>query len=282
MQKQFILSIIFVFTLLFTSCEKDKFNAFDVNVFPPYLFNGRLDKYLIDSDSIKVNGNFSIYDTITITNRITVHAESPNGLTEIKSLNYYISSPNNISNITEGLLRDDGLSDDSLVHDGIYGAKLSFKIPRVLVGLFSIRVIAIDRNDIPSNELTLGFNIQRLGKAPIISDLSAPDSVTLPPYGFSKIITMSVVVSDSNGLADIRVVYFRSLDSSDPTKKFYLYDNGNIAAYGDSVARDGIYSIKVELPFDMIAKPRRFEFQAKDFTGLLSNKILHTLYVVAP
>jgi hypothetical protein len=282
MQKPFILSIIFLFSVLFTSCEKDKFNAFDVNVSPPYLFNCRLDRYLIDSDSIRVNGNFSIYDTITITNRVTVHAESPNVLSGIKSLNYYISSPNNISSISEGFLRDDGLSGDSLAHDGIYSASLSFKIPRVLVGLFSIRVIAIDRNDISSNEFSLGFHIQRLGIAPIISNLSAPDSVTLPPYGFSKIITMSVVVSDSNGLADIRVVYFRSLDATDSTKKYYLFDNGNIAAYGDSVAGDGIYSIKVELPFDMIAKPRRFEFQAKDFTGLLSNKILHTLYVIAP
>jgi len=281
MQKQFIYLIIFLFPVLFISCEKDKFSPFDANVSPPYLFNGKLDKYFIDSDSIRVNGNFSINDTITITNRIRVHVESPYGLSVIKSLNYSISSPNNISSITEGLLNDDGLKGDSIANDGIYNAPISFKIPRVLIGLFSIRVIATDRKEIPSNELILGFNIKRVGKPPIITDLSAPDTVTLPTLG-SKVITMSITVSDSNGLADIRVVYFRSLDSSDPAKKFYLFDNGNVAANGDSVSGDGIYSIKIELPYNMTAKPYRFEFQAKDFTELLSNKILHTLYVVTP
>jgi hypothetical protein len=281
MQKQFNYLIIFLFTVLFISCEKDKFSTFDVNVSPPYLYSGKLDKYFIDSDSIRVNGNFSIYDTITITNRIIVHVESPNGLSEIKSLNYSIFSPDVFSTITEGLLIDNGLEGDSIANDGIYSAILSFRIPRVLIGLFSVRVRATDRNGLRSNELRIVFNIQREGKAPIISNLSAPDTVALPTSG-SKIITMNVAVSDSNGLADIRVVYFRSLDASDSTKKYYLFDNGNVASYGDTLADDGIYSIKVELPYNMTAKPYRFEFQAKDFTGLLSNKILHTLYVVAP
>ena len=280
MPKQFIFLIIFSFSFLSISCEKDKFSTIDVNVSPPFIFNGKLDKYLIDSDTIRINGSFSINDTITVTNRIRVHAGCLDGFPKINSINYYLSSPNNVSRITDGFLNDSGLKGDSTANDGIYSASLSFRIPRILVGLFSIRVKATDRYDVPSNELTLGFSIKRMGKPPLISNLSAPDTIALPPSG-SKVITVSVAASDSNGLADISAVFFRSLDSSDPAKRYFLFDDGNVVSNGDAVAGDGIYSIKVELPYNMTAKPYRFEFQAKDFTELLSNKILHTLYVVA-
>ncbi|MFH1781219.1 MAG: hypothetical protein ABH835_01230 [Patescibacteria group bacterium] len=270
-----------VVPFLFISCEKDKYTALDISVTPPYLFDGKLDKYLIDTDTISANGQFSITDTINISIRIYVHATDPNGQSDIMFLKYQIVSQYMKSVIVSGTLNDMGLEGDSLSNDGIYTASVSFSIPRVVVGLFKIKMQAKDRNELLSNEIILGLNITRKANYPIISGLNAPYSITLPSSG-SKVINMSIAAADSDGLADIKEVFFRSLDSSDPTKKYFLFDNGNIASNGDSLADDGIYSIKVELPYNMTAKPYRFEFQAKDFTELLSNKILHTLNVVRP
>jgi hypothetical protein len=281
MHRTFIYLIISFTSLCFISCEKDKYNAVDIGLSPPFLSHAVLDKYLIDSDSIKVNGHFSITDTITISNRISVFAENPNGLADIKSMKYDILYSNSQSSILEGFLYDNGSNGDLTGGDGEYAADFSFRIPRIWVGLFSVRVIAENKNGLFSNELILGFNIKRFGKPPIVFNLNTPDTVSLPSSG-SKIIRMCMAVSDSNGLSDIKEVFFRSLDSSDPTNKYYLFDNGNITTYGDSVAGDGIFSIKIELPYNMNPKPYRFEFQAKDFTELFSNKILHTVYVIRP
>jgi len=270
-----------VFPFFFISCEKDKYTALDISVSPPYLFDGKLDKYLIDTDTISVNGQFSITDTINISIHISVNATDPDGRSDLVLLNYEILYQNMKSFVADGILNDIGLNGDSISNDGIYSAIATFDIPRVTVGLVNIKIQAKDKQDLLSNEIILGLNITRKANYPLLSGLNAPSSVTLPSSG-SKVINMSIAAADSDGLADIKEVFFRSLDSSDPTKKYFLFDNGNIASNGDSLAGDGIYSIKVELPYNMTAKPYRFEFQAKDFTELLSNKILHTLNVVRP
>lgn len=270
-----------VVSFLFTSCENDKYSALDINVTPPYLFNGKLDKSLINTDTISANGQFSITDTINISNRIFVQATDPDGQSDVISLKYQIISQNLKSFIAMGTLNDLGLKGDLLSNDGIYTVSVSFSIPRVVVGLFIIKIQAEDRDELLSNEIILGLNITRKANYPFISGVNAPSSLTLPTSG-TKVIDMSIAASDSDGLADIEEVFFRSLDSSDPTKKYFLFDDGNYNSNGDSLAGDGIYSIKIELPYNMTAKPYRFEFQAKDFTDLLSNKILHTLNVVRP
>lgn len=268
-------------TFLLTSCEKDKYTAFDISVTPPYLFDGKLDKSLINTDTISANGQFSITDTINISNRIFVQATDPDGQSDVMFLKYHIISQNLKSVIVSGTLNDLGIEGDSLAKDGIYTASVAFSIQRVVVGLFIVKIQAEDRDELLSNEIILGLNITRKANYPFISGLKAPSSLTLPTSG-TKVINMSIAASDADGLVDIKEVFFRSLDSSDPTKKYFLFDDGNNNSSGDSLAGDGFYSIKIELPYNMTAKPYRFEFQAKDFTNLLSNKILHTLNVVRP
>lgn len=275
------IALFLVASLFFTSCEKDKYSALDISVTPPFLFNGKLEKYLINTDTISANGQFSITDTIYISNRIFVQAADPDGLAYIMFLKYQIISQNLKSVIASGTLNDLGSEGDSLSNDGIYTASVSFSIPRVVVGLFNVKIQAEDRDELLSNEIILALNITRQANYPFISGLNAPSSLTLPTSG-SKVINLSIAASDPDGLSDIKEVFFRSLDSSDPSKKYFLFDDGNINSNGDSLAADGIYSIKIELPYNMTAKPYRFEFQAKDFTELSSNKILHTLNVVRP
>jgi hypothetical protein len=90
---------------------------------------------------------------------------------------------------------------------------------------------------------------------------------------------MSVRADDPDGLEDIQEVYFRSLDSSDPQRKFFLLDDGDLAGSGDRVAGDGVFSIIVELLPGTPARTFRFAFQAQDTFGDTSATILHSLTV---
>lgn len=279
-----------MFPFFFISCEKDKHTFLDISVSPPYIFNGKLDKYLIDSDSIRINGQFSINDTITITNRIQVQVEDQDGLSNINSLRYSIIAQNYLSIIANGYLYDDGSNTDSIARDGVYTAAVSFKIPRVLIGLFTIKVTAVDKSELYSNELLLGFIIKRLNQAPIISDLSAPDTVLLSNQ--PKTILLRVKASDPNGLQDIQRVFFNSFkpdgtpSSGNP---FRMYDDGSETILfppdgrsGDETKGDGIFSLQISLIPTTQVGTYRFEFQAKDFPELLSNKIIHFLTVIRP
>ncbi len=271
--------ILFALIIIFPSCENSKFDSFDINLNPPFLIEAKLDKYHIDSDTIFVNGQFSQNDTITITNKIEIKITDKDGLPDISFVRFVLRSPDNRDIFSKEAF-DDGANGDLVAKDGIFTSKFSFKVPRILTGAFTIESSSEDKSRLKSNSLITSFLISRLSQTPVISELIAPDSITLPLSG-SKIIPMSITARDPNGQGDIKEVYFRSLDSSDPLRKFFLLDNGN-PANGDSIAGDGIYSIKIELPSSMTPKPYRFEFEAQDFTGLLSNKILHVLNVKRP
>jgi hypothetical protein len=128
------------------------------------------------------------------------------------------------------------------------------------------------------------IEVFRSSRAPAISELAAPDTVTLPPSGQVALIFMSVAAADSDGLGDIDEVYFRNLDSpTDTTRKFFLLDDGHVnGVSGDSAANDGVFSIIVQLPSGTPAMTYRFQFEAVDRSGLSSNAILHPLTVLGP
>ncbi|MDI6779268.1 MAG: hypothetical protein QME25_03610 [Bacteroidota bacterium] len=270
-----------VVPFLFISCEKEKSGTIDISLSPPFISESRLDNYSINSDTIRINPQLSLSDTIPISNRIQVKVTDPNGPNDIKYVRFRIFRPNTTQAIVTGYLNDNGTGGDIIPNDAIYSSSFSFKTPRQFIGMFTIEIQGEDNTGLASNTLSQKMNVYTQLKPPILYNHKAPDSVALPASG-STIIQMSIAAYDSNGLNDIQEVYFRSLDSSDPTKKYFMLDNGNISVNGDSVAGDGIYSIKIELPFNMTPKSYRFEFEAKDFTGLLSNKINHILRVLSP
>jgi hypothetical protein len=116
---------------------------------------------------------------------------------------------------------------------------------------------------------------------PVISNLVAPDTVTI---GTQKVlILVTVQVTDSAGLQDIKSVFFNSYVPPDnhaaPGNPFIMYDNG---ANGDAVAGDGIYSLIVELPPPPTSVPLgtyTWVFQAVSNEGDTSNVIIHKIVV---
>ena len=82
---------------------------------------------------------------------------------------------------------------------------------------------------------------------------------------------MTAAVVDSDGIADVREVFFYSLNSTNPSFKFILYDDGSLNSIppsGDLVAGDGTYTITVKLvDTPTVRKTYTFEFHALDKQG---------------
>jgi hypothetical protein len=57
-----------------------------------------------------------------------------------------------------------------------------------------------------------------------------------------------------------------------------MFDDG--VSGGDTVANDGIYSLRVSLPPTTVTGTYRFEFQAVDRSAASSNIIVHRLTVL--
>ncbi|HET54708.1 MAG TPA: hypothetical protein ENN33_05765 [Ignavibacteria bacterium] len=115
-------------------------------------------------------------------------------------------------------------------------------------------------------------------KPPVISNLIAPDSVVV--VAPRSLINLHIKVEDENGLLDIREVYFLVFGPGSTTgNKVNMFDDGK-EANGDDTAGDGIFSRIIEVTPTNTKGEYRFEFEAVDRAGAVSNKIIHLLQVI--
>lgn len=114
---------------------------------------------------------------------------------------------------------------------------------------------------------------------PVIANtVIEPDTVVVTQ---PTVIFASVDASDPNGLSDILEVYFivHRPDGTSNNSKIMLFDDGNTSENGDLVAGDGTYSLLIQVDQSNQKGTYRFEFQAKDRIGDLSNIINHFVLI---
>ncbi len=116
---------------------------------------------------------------------------------------------------------------------------------------------------------------------PVISNLIMPD--TIQP---GETILSTIEVSDRNGLNDIYFVFYEAYDpdgirvvNSQGIYQFPMFDDGMTSVNGDVTADDGIYSVRLTFPQNVQLGTWRFQFQAEDRTGALSNIINHYVLI---
>lgn len=115
-------------------------------------------------------------------------------------------------------------------------------------------------------------------KPPVISNLIAPDSVVV--VAPRSLINLHIKVEDENGLLDLREVYFMVFGPGSTTgNKVSMFDDGQ-EANGDDTAGDGFFSRIIEVTPTNTKGEYRFEFEAVDRAGAVSNKIIHLLQVI--
>jgi hypothetical protein len=184
-------------------------------------------------------------------------------------------------------LYDDGLSSsgDTTKGDKIYSNKLPLSkyYPN---GIYTIKYFVTDKSNTLKPVAYSYFNYinGQNNVAPVISNLILVDSTAREVP-----ITFSVDVSDSNGLSDILKVYYElyrpngtKVYNSQGISQFPLFDNGDTASNGDLFADDGRYTVKLTFPNSpsVPSGDWRFEFQAEDRSGALSEKIIKSVKVL--
>jgi len=110
---------------------------------------------------------------------------------------------------------------------------------------------------------SVGLNLKDY--TPRLRDPVAPAEVS---RNSSESILLAVTVSDSNGPADIRAVYFNSYKPNNVPatgNPFEMFDDGDQNAHGDEEQGDGIYSRTVSISPSNMLGDYRFEFIAADY-----------------
>ena len=175
-------------------------------------------------------------------------------------------------------LFDDGKNSDGAARDGVFGRA----IPTAKFcgeGTFSVVLRAIDATNAESPALVDLLNVRRRGVnlPPTVSNLSAP--TTISRNRTPNTYTLSVLVNDPNCIADLKRVFFNTfLPNGNPSSgnPFVMRDDGK---EGDAVAADGRYALTIQITTQNATGVYRFEFQAEDKTGALSNKITQNITV---
>ncbi len=188
-------------------------------------------------------------------------------------------------------LADDGnmsASGDLKASDGIFNAKIPMS-KKFVNGKYIVEIFAEDNiHSAPENQLKLGeqlftYNNFQNNLPPVLSNLILQTSVNRgEPFIFS------VKAEDPNGLLDILQVTFKLFrpdgtvvipNSSTPSIDYFLMvDNGD-SNLGDQTAGDGVFSFKNTFGATSAVGNWRFEFQAKDRAGNVSNIIKQSLEV---
>lgn len=212
---------------------------------------------------------------------VQVEITDPNGLEDVLLVRSEFFPPSHPTPAKVDTLNDDGLNGDTEAGDGVYTTTFSSAEFREAADYF-LRITAEDRaGDVSAPAVAAIRGVFLNPRAPVISNLVAPDTVRVDPNQVVQIL-MTIDASDPQGLSDIDFVRFRSFlpDGREATDSpFEMADDGNRARSGDLVAGDGTYSIIINLPPGTPPGNFRFVFEAKDKSNLFSNQIEHIITV---
>ena len=213
---------------------------------------------------------------------IKVKATDADSADFIKKVTYQVFAPDFIQLLSSGELYDDGTHGDSLANDSIFSIEILSDFASWIFGNFNLYVQAFDEKGAGSPSLykSIPWGKVEIGLPPVISDLNAPDTLTLPEDSLHVVtFVLSLRADDPDNPNDVKEVFFNTYKPDGTISKsspLQMYDNGTS---GDAVAEDQIYSLRVYLVYNNDVGDYRFEFQAKDYSDLLSNKITHIITV---
>ena len=195
---------------------------------------------------------------------------------------------------TNSLLLNDLAQDaDIMVGDGLYDG--SWILPdSMLTYIDSLWTLEVVIRDVSSNELSYSENLQPQRPAPpVLSTASHMDTLTLLADEL-VLDTLTLEVSHSQGLDEIRSVSMMSLkpdgsyaNGGDPIP---LYDDGGSVVFysfggidftsGDTLANDGVYSLLLALAPNNLSGVYHWTFNSKTWLGIEAIPVLDSVVVL--
>jgi hypothetical protein len=213
---------------------------------------------------------------------IQVSAEDEDTEDFIQKVTYQILGPTISDLAQEGQLFDDGSTGDQTAGDGIYTIETTTEFASWKFGTYHIFITAFDSKQKASESFftVIPWAKIELGLTPELLNLSAPDTIVRPSTG-DKSILLSIEASDPDHNNDVKEVFFYSKkpngEYANSGNPFKLYDDG---LSGDISAKDNIFSLIIWITSANDFGNYVFEFQARDYSDLISNKIIHTITVI--
>jgi len=207
----------------------------------------------------------------------TLRAEDENGAATLDSVWFDLYPFLSTKVAFHGSMHDDGNQGDNLAADSIYTFKDDLTKASLGCGLYLIRFQAVDDKGLKSNSLVSRIYLDIPDGPPVLSQLSAPDTVSRID---AKPFVLSVLARDPLGADDIKRVFFNvTVPSGDGAQgnPFAMFDNGS---NGDKVKNDGIYSLTVTLDINNKKGRYRFDFIAEDLAGSFSDTLSHYITVI--
>jgi hypothetical protein len=185
-----------------------------------------------------------------------------------------------VGDYQSSLLLCDGTLQNFNPSDSVYFGFVGFHIQRSLVGDFVVKLWAEGQDGEMSNLFYLPLHIVRSNRPPVISNLSAPDSLHI-----GDTLSLTIQASDPDGLVDIYEVGYRSLKPdgtyANNGNMIPMFDNGNSAfPSGDKVAGDGIYTYTTTVPQTAQRGAYLYTFSALDKSRTLSNTITKIIVIL--
>ncbi len=263
-------------SLLLASCEKEKTQIVDVSLDSPFVVSLGLSSRVVNLDTSSnsvvtrlPDGSYAVSDTAFAA------VSDPSGPGNVRSVTYSLFAPGQSGSFIRGDMQHIGMTDTT----ALYNAGFSFNLRRPDIGAFLIEVQAENPSNRESNILIASLIITRNNIRPRLFNLSAPDTLTRPTSG-KRPVFFAVSAFDSDGPGDIATVFFRSLNSTNPNFEFKLYDDGNRAVTGDSIAGDGRYSLIIAIDSTATLGTKEFRFWARDKSLALSDSLARFITIV--
>ncbi|MFA5803513.1 MAG: hypothetical protein WC879_02615 [Melioribacteraceae bacterium] len=184
--------------------------------------------------------------------------------TDIKGTWIEILSPED-ENISSGKIY---LSNNPKTNPNAFSTSVTMK-SEYINGMYLINYFVEDKTGTTKKvaSQTFLFDNGKSNAAPIILSVSSPDTIEVKDVPLAFIV--NATVADSNGIKDIKEVYFTTSSGS----RTMLYDDGNFTANGDGIAEDGIFSRALSITPENEKGTYRFDFEAKDRGGLVSQVV---------
>lgn len=267
-----IAAAIFV-VVVFSGCEKNNLGTVDVKTDVPLLSSP-----VVTPDSVYLDALTPSGDSYPVSASVAVRSTMQEAS---QTLLATVLRPGSASTVLQITLRDNGSPPDLTAGDGIFSGTIQFSLTRAQAGNYRIRFSATTADGLSSNTLEKTLKLARRNSPPQLLAVTVPDTIDLPASDTIR-VQFTATVSDSDGLADVREVFFRRISPPDPTR-FLMKDDGSLEPAvliggiplksGDDVPGDGRYSFLIPVLPTSTRRTNVFEFQCIDSFGDTSRTI---------
>lgn len=185
-------------SFIFYSCEENNDAIIDPTFSSPLI-----------SDPYKSKDTVFTTSAAPLINLITSVSVNLNEGSSIRSVTSTVLDPDGDILGSFNML-DNGASGDTTAGDGKYTATIDISnIECLLVGGYTIQFIAENNSGLFSNLIISGLDVVNTANLPpVITGTNLPDSVVRPAQGDSTLLSISIIITDPDGLCDIRDASF--------------------------------------------------------------------------